>query len=116
MEILDFLKEWSPVIVPGLIIFLDLLILILKNRPRTLDDFSSCLEYVKNILPDLIVSVEHPGDGQSKKNLVIKGAAKVFSRRFGRDLSVSEYNIIQKAISEQIEIILSTPQKKGGSK
>lgn len=111
-NILNILKEWSPYILSGLIVVLDVLILLLKRRPKTIDDFMSCLDKVVSALPGLISKVERPGDGENKKALVVAYAFSLFKKSLGRDLSDGEYNLAKKAISEQIESILSTPQKK----
>ena len=47
MDILNFLKEWYFIIGPVLLI-LEMLILFLKNRPLTLDNFESFLKDVLN--------------------------------------------------------------------
>ena len=116
MEILDFLKEWSPVIVPGLIVFFDVLLLLLKRKPQTIDDFFHAIEVVVGNLPSYINKVEVPGNGADKRLKVISLARKALLSILGRDLSVSEYRYFETTISGQIEDVLSTPQKKGGSK
>lgn len=113
MEILEFLKEWSPVIVPGLVIVLDLLIILIKKRPKTLDDFSEELESILNYLPYLINRYEEPGNGEKKKSRVLDRAVKIFKSKLGRELSVRENSVLEETISKQIELLLSTPQKKG---
>lgn len=115
MNWLEFFKEWSPYIVSGLIVVLDVLILLLKRRPKTIDDFMSCLDKVLSALPGFISKVEYPGGGEHKKDLVIAYAFSLFKKSLGRDLSDSEYHLAKETISEQIESILSTPHKKGGA-
>lgn len=113
MEILEFLKEWNPIIVPGLVLILDLLIIFLKRRPKTLDDFENCLKDVLNILPSYIRDVECEGHGDEKKKKVVRNSLSLLERRLGRNLSIRENRYAEKAISGQVENVLSTPQKKG---
>lgn len=113
MEILEFLKEWNPVIVPGLVLILDLLIIFLKRRPKTLDDFENCLKDMLNNLPYLINYVECPGHGEEKKEKVLLHCLSVLEGKMGRPLSDREDSYAEETLSEQIEVILSTPQKKG---
>lgn len=66
-----------------------------------------------NLVPHLILDAEHPGDGDRKKEVVVAYALAMFKKLLNRDITDSEYHIVKEAVQEQVELILSTPQKKG---
>lgn len=116
--LIAFLKDYKEYILLAfslILVLLDFLILFIKRRPKTYDDFKQCLSDVLSVLPSLILSVEEPGNGSAKKEKVLKSALEIFKNRLGRCLSDSENSIVEKVVSRQVEIILSTPQSKGGS-
>lgn len=116
--VFQFLKDYKEYVLLAfslLLVILDLMILIFKKRPTTIDDFESCLSDVFSFLPSLILKVEEPGNGAAKKAKVIDAAIKILKSKLGRDLSVRESSFSREAFSGQIEMILSTPIKKGES-
>lgn len=112
-NILNFLKEWSPYIVSGIIVVLDILILLLKRRPKTFDDFILALHDVRAEVACFVSDVEVPGEGSAKKNEVIKLSLDLLSRLLKRPLSDTEITMATNDISRQIEEVLEAPQKKG---
>lgn len=115
MDYVNFIKEYGGLIFSALLILLDVIILLIKRRPKTLDDFLYCLKSAVEVLPGLISHVERPGDGASKKSDVIQYAMAIIEKDLGRTLSDTEYQFAYGQLSNQIECILSTPTKKGGS-
>lgn len=115
MDYVNFIKEYGSLIFSALVILLDVIILLVKRRPKTLDDFLYCLKSAVELLPGFIIQVEKPGEGASKKSDVIQYAMAIIEKDLGRNLSDSEYQFAYGQLSNQIEFILSTPTKKGGS-
>lgn len=111
--VINFIQTYWTYISAGILILIEVLILILKKRPKSIDDFKSCLDQVINLVPHLILDAEHPGDGEKKKELVVAYALAMFKKLLNRDITDSEYHIVKEAVQEQVELILSTPQKKG---
>lgn len=107
-------KEYGVYMFLGLIFVIELLILIIKRKPKTLDEFLTILhEVAANRLPVLINQVEKPGLGSEKKEFVRVGAYRLVKKHLGRDLSPKEIEVFNSYICDAIEMILSTPQKKG---
>ena len=63
-------------------------------------------------LPEWINIVEGSGTGEQKKVKVLNYALSFASKKMGRQLKEEEVSLITTYVTEQIEKILSTPQKK----
>ena len=112
MEII--FKEYGLYMFLGLIFIIELIILLFKRKPKTLDEFLFILhEVAANRLPILINEVEKPGLGLEKKEFVRLGAYRIVKKELGRELSSKEIEVFNNYICQAIEMILSTPQKKG---
>lgn len=111
----NFLIEYKEILVSALGVLLTLIFVIIKRRPKSIDEFLSVLYEVAAILPDLINKVESPGLGEEKKIAVMSTARKLVQKKIGRPLSNDEISHCEVFIGSMIESILSTPQKKGVS-
>lgn len=109
---IEFIDQYGIMILCALSIILELILLVFKKRPKTFDDFVSILCEVSLSLPSMISSVEVVGHGFEKKVSVIAESEKLVQKKLGRSLSEKEVKIFNDFISSQIELILSTPQKK----
>lgn len=110
----EFLQAYWFYLYAFIVVLFDILILVIKRRPKTLDDFTLILnESFSSYLPALISKFEEPGKGEIKKIHVIDCMRSIIAHRLGRKLSPKEEKIFEKFVSESIESILSTPQKKG---
>ena len=109
---LDFLIQYKEVIVSSLCFVLTFLAIVLKRRPKTLDEFISLLNETLLVLPDFISKVERPSHGADKKYQVKQMALSHFEKSLNRVLSDSEKEMFLKAVDIRIEEILKTPQKK----
>ena len=110
----SILKKYGVYMLLGLILLFEILILIFKRKPKTLDEFLSILhEVVANRLPILINSAESQVSASIKKLNVVDAAYAIVKSQLGRELSSKEKAVFQSYVSESIEMILSTPQKKG---
>ena len=108
------LKDYGVYMFLGLIFIIEIIIMIIKRRPKTLDEFLMILhEVAANRLPGLINDVEKPGLGSFKKESVRNSAYRLVKAQLGRDLSSKELEVFNDYICYAIEMILSTPQKKG---
>lgn len=112
----DLIKEYGVMVFLLVIFILEIVLLCIKRKPKTLDDFTSIMrEVVSDYLPSFISSIERPGYGEEKKKWVILQAKRVMREELGRDMSPSELKIFANYIPEKIESILSTPEKKKGA-
>lgn len=110
---LNFIKENIILILAVISILFEMLILISKKKPKTLDDFLDLLhQCVSDKLPEFINSVEIPGNGSDKKIKVVLKAKDFICKKLGRNFSQKEDEIFYEYVSKAIESILTTPQKK----
>lgn len=110
---IQFLSDYKCLLVSGLTLILTIILLFIKKRPKTIDDFLWLVDYVcAYVLPSAISKAEFPGNGLAKKKEVMDVALSVITKKLGRTLSDSEKSLALKFIDESIEAILSTPQKK----
>lgn len=110
---INFLQEYKSLIVSFATFILTLILIFIKRRPKTLDDFVSSLDEVLVTVPSIINSVECPGNGLAKKKEVLSISIHLLQKKLGRDISKSELDYAYRKIDSSIELILSTPQKKG---
>lgn len=113
MDFLDFLNAYKEVLIGSFCVLLTLLSILLKRKPKTIDDFLLCLDEVGLAVPKLVSSVECSGEGFRKKTAVISSAEKILSKKLGRNLSSTEKEYFNTFISNCIEEVLTAPQKKG---
>ena len=110
---LQFLSDYKSLLVSGATLILTILLLFIKKRPKTIDDFLWLVDNVcAYVLPSAISKAEIPGNGLAKKKEVRDVALTVITKKLGRVLTDSEKSLALKSIDESIEAILSTPQKK----
>ena len=115
-KMIEFLNEYKEVLVSGLAVILTLICMLIKRKPKTIEEFALILNSVLNDLPSLINKVEVPGNGLAKKKEVRSLAISLCEAKLGRHLSSHEEDIAFVNIDKQVEDILTTPQKKGVSK
>lgn len=115
-EFVNFIKEYGAIILAALSAVLGFVCMIIKKRPKTLDEF---LYIVDEVLKDVpyMVSIEEmkvgSGHGDQKKALVLTDACKRIKSKLGRDLSKEESDYCLSVVSSMVEAVLDTPQKKG---
>ena len=109
---IDFIEKYGLYILALCSILLEFILILIKRKPKTFDDFVSILSECALSLPSMISLVEVPGKGYEKKLNVIDSFKKLVSKKLGRDLSTKEERIFNDFVSSQIELILTTPQKK----
>ena len=111
-EIIDFCRQNLVLIVSIATLVAEIIFVIIKRRPKTLDDFIFALNEVRSSISLLVERVEVPGNGSEKKQSVIDGALTVLSRLLGRELSEKEKVYAVKLFDVDIENVLSAPTKK----
>lgn len=111
-QFLSFIKENKELIISALTLALTLVCVLVKRKPKTLDEFTLAVSDVVSCVAVLVSKVEKPGEGQSKKNEVLNIALHLVSQKLGRKLSNKEREILIDKVSEQIEEVLKAPQKK----
>lgn len=117
MDFKEFLvNNWQYISI-GILCLLDVLIIILKRRPKKWDELNNIISQAIAKLPGFIQSAETMGSdytGMDKKNFVVSWIFEFIQNALKRDLSLSEEQYCYKAISWAIENILDCPTKKGG--
>lgn len=78
-----------------------------KRKP-TLNEIDTILSDIYEILPGFISKVEKPGNGSTKKNMVLRLVQKYVFQKY----HFTEFSKIEEQVSTQIENVLSAPQKK----
>lgn len=115
----NFIKEYGSTIIAALSVIVGIVAVLVKRRPKTLDDFREYVFEVVQDLPDIINLCEDqcstlPGSqGAVKKSLALTSACSALRSLLGRSLSKTEGEYAVSVFSKSIEDILSTPQKKG---
>lgn len=113
---LNFIKEYGSSIIAALSVIVGIVAILVKKRPKTLDEFTSLLNEVLSNVPYL-VSIQEcrygAGHGNEKKTAVLVQAAREMTSRLGRELSKDESDYCLSKVSSLVEEVLEAPQKKG---
>lgn len=109
---INFLREYKELLVSSLAVLLTFICILLKRKPKTLDDFTFALSDVLNTVPSLVAKVEEPKNGEAKREKVLSASLRLMSSSLQRALTSQERSIVIKSVSEQIESVLTAPQKK----
>ena len=105
-----FLDHWE--MVSSAIVFLITLIIAICRKKPASSIYDLIKSYLASFIPQLIVSVEVPGNGSSKKEAVMKAGLSAVQGKLGRSLTADERSYWELYLSTLIESILATPQKK----
>lgn len=109
---INFLREYKEVILSALAVLLTFICILIKRKPKTLDDFTLALSDVLNFVPSLVIKAEEPKNGEAKRDKVLQASLSLMSSSLQRALTSKERSIVIKSVSEQIESVLTAPQKK----
>lgn len=116
MNIVDFFREYWQLIGTALLIILEVILIVIKRRPLSLDEFQAVLDDVLKSIPHWCSTIENitgPGQGELKKQVVLQKSLDRVASKLGRDLTEAESNKVFSCCSTMIESVLATPQKKG---
>ena len=111
--VVEFLKNNWKEVVQAFVTVVSLIatIVIMKKKGASLSDILNSVLGIQ--LPIWVASAENTGEtGEKKKITVINCALNHIAKLMGRSLSEEETSFIVTKVSEQIEKILETPQKK----
>ena len=116
-EIKQFLlKNWQ-LIASALLFIISTVAAFIARRKKGYSFSDILLGLISEQLPTLVSIAESSGGtGEQKKVQVLNAALNYTSRTLGRKLSEEETSFIITHVSEQIEKILETPQKKEAKK
>ena len=117
MEIVKFLEDYWQYISVALVFIFEIIIMIVKRRPMSLDAFQSAWDSALKKIPSFIVLAESLSDeytGSGKKEIVLNRTLKYIQDELGRELTDKEEARVEGSISAFIEAILYCPTKKGG--
>ena len=107
-EIIEFLKTYYREIIEISVLLLSVIICLIRKRP-CINKMDEIKEDVLQVLPIFIKGIEKPGNGESKKNQVIELCKNFVKKKFKIDCPQDVMDLVE----NQIEVILSTPTKKG---
>lgn len=116
MEIVNFLREYWSFIATAILLLLQVVLIIIKRRPKRFDEFVQVIQEAIAKLPMFICEAEETGDysGIEKKELVLAWCLQYCEKRLGHDLNDFQFDYFYKSIATYIEKILACPTKKGG--
>ena len=113
-KVIDFICAYWQMIVYVLSIVLMLVLFIVRKRNKINLTNTDLKEELLELLPYFIFSVEKMClPGTEKKEAVIKTSLDCVSKWLHRDLTEEENKTFTQFISDAVESILETPQKKG---
>lgn len=112
MEFVEYLKEHPELIASVICVVLSTILLFIKRRPKSLDEFTAILSDVCTLVAAKVKNVEVPGHGIEKREKVISSCIQDMSKRLKRKLSPHEEAVIRLEVSEQIEDVLDAPHRK----
>lgn len=110
---LQILVDYWPYISTCILALLIFILLLIKRRPQTIDEFYIILNQVLRLIPGLVLKFERPGHGEEKKQAVIEACISNIKYLLHRSLSDYELDVVKRTCSGTIEEILAAPQKKG---
>lgn len=105
-----FIQNWR-LILEALLVLVSFIFMIVRKRPTKVIDTIQTL--IVRLLPGLINQAEidfGSGNGSAKKNFVLDHLHELLLEFGYSDEVVSQYKTFA---SDQVEVILSTPKKKG---
>lgn len=110
---MEKLVPYIPAIVNAIVLIAEVVLIIVGIR-HSKDGVSSELwSYILSLLPGIVKNSESiGGDGATKKTRSINDSLYVIERKLGRKLTDTETDYYTRNLSDQIEFILTTPQKK----
>lgn len=108
MNWIEFIKEYKEVIATGLSFIIILIVGLIRNKTKLGNYIDSILKDVYEILPGLISKVEVPGSGSTKKNMVLVLVQQYLYKKY----KFLDFEKIEQQVSNMIEDVLKTPQKK----
>lgn len=82
--------------------------IVLSKKKPTLNAIDTILSDIYEVLPGFIKQVETPGNGSTKKNMVLVLIQQYVFKKY----KFLDFSKIEEQVSNQIEAVLSAPQKK----
>lgn len=115
-EFLIFLREnWQWLSSVLVFLVLEIIVLITKKKPMSIDEFDEKFNKVLQLVPGLVSLIEESvgsGNGEIKKEIVVDKCLSRMEFYLHRDLTQVEADVVSKGVAEYVERVLSTPQKK----
>lgn len=111
----NFIKEYGSIIIAALSVIVGIVAILVKKRPKTLDEFCSIVNEVLSDVP-YMVSIQEcrygAGHGNEKKTAVLVEAMHQITSKLGRKLSSEESDACLSKVSSMVEEVLDAPEKK----
>lgn len=109
----QFVLEHWQALLAILIALATLLVAIFKGKKEGKSVKEILIDFITDRLPSYIRETEaHGGTAEQKKSYCLNLALRDAAKEIGHQLTVEEADYIVNKVSEKIEDILSTPQKK----
>lgn len=112
-KFLEILTEYKAEIASVVLFILGVITLIVKRRPKSVDEVLSILYGVGSQVSAFVSAVEVPGEGSWKKEQVISMCLLEVRKRLKRPLSQQEMTDFSEYFGSLVESVLEAPQKKG---
>lgn len=112
-NIINFITSYHQIIIGVLLIVLSIVSMLVKRKPKTLDDFISFVQEALNAVPDWMIKVERPGDGAQKLMEVQNLAYRYVKFRLGRKLTDQEIAYLEREVEKQVGSVMSAPSIAG---
>lgn len=113
--LLHYVKENLVAIIGFVVLFICLIIssiIIAKKSGGKVSFWDALKARILEQIPLWADLVEQNGNGEAKKQKVLKLAVKEASQLLGRELTAEEINAVSILASEHLEAVLEAPQKK----
>lgn len=112
MVFVDYLLEHPELIASSILFVLTLILMFIKRRPKSLDEFVMLLDDVCKSIPEWTSAVESPGNGVQKREKVISLGLSAMANAMKRPLTDRECAVCRITFSDQIEKVLDAPHRK----
>lgn len=112
LQVVEFCKVYWREIITILSSVIALVVALIRRQKLVVNRIDEIKERLIESLPDLIMAVEVPGEGPLKLATVIKLGLELVKKLLNRALKDDEIDYFTGLITENVEKILSTPQRK----
>lgn len=115
MEIVYFLRDYWPYISVVLVLLADVVIILIKRRPKSYDAFVSAIQEILVKVPMFVCMAETEKTfGMEKKEYVLHHLLSYIQKRLGYELNDKQLDYFYSSVSWMVEKVLAAPTKKGG--
>ena len=67
-DFIEFLKTYWFQLATGLFSVIEIILIVIKRKPKSIDDFRLAVSEVLTFIPEYVKKVEKPGNGEDQKH------------------------------------------------